>query len=230
MTASRPERRPQRRHRSTVYLPLLASLALPAGCGPESPLERVEHSGPITETFALSEFFTPSGHMGDGQTLGHITVDVGSPCKERPAGSRGDCYRFSYLPGALAWAGVYWVFPANNWGSRPGRSITGAAFKQVRFWVASELEGLAANFIVGGIADPTLPNRDRVSAVTSESVSREWKQVRLDIAGQDFNQVIGAFAWSLAYPATVDPTGTQPVVLYLDDVVWDTEPVPVPPP
>jgi hypothetical protein len=184
----------------------------------------VRRSGPLVETFPVSDVFTPSGYMGDGEVLGRLTASVDARCKDRPGGAQGDCYRFEYRRGAKGWAGVYWVYPANNWGSRPGRPIDGARFRQVRVRAASDSEGLATNFVVGGIADPTLPNRDRVGGATSEVIGRDWKQIRIDVSGQDFDHVIGAFAWSLAFPMNRDDEDA--VVLYLDDLVWDTEAVP----
>jgi hypothetical protein len=204
---------------------LLLVLAAALGCEAIDPRPPVSHAGTLDDRFAVSNFFTPSGHMGDGERAGRLQMDIQSPaCLPRPEGAAGDCYRFVYHPGDKQWAGVYWVYPANNWGSRAGRRVDGTRFKQVRLQAASATPDLVVNFIVGGIADPTLPNRDRVSAATSERLGPDWKLIRLDIAGQDFDRVVGALAWSLAYPQ--DWNGRDPVVLYLDDIVWDTDPVP----
>jgi hypothetical protein len=196
-----------------------------AGCEALELRPQVGSPGTLEDPFAVSNFFTPSGHMGDGELAGHIKMNVqNAACRERPPEASGDCYRFLYTPGVKDWAGVYWVYPANNWGSRAGRQVAGERFKQVRLQAASDTDDLPVSFVVGGIADPTLPNRDRVSATTSVRIGRDWQTIRLDIAGQDFDRVVGALAWSLAYPQGWDRT--QPVVLYLDDIVWDTDPVP----
>ena len=63
-----------------------------------------------------------------------------------------------------------------------------------------------------------------MGAITTERIGTEWKTIRLPIGGQQFDQVLGAFAWSLAYPMEYD--GKEPVVLYIDDLVWDTAPFP----
>ena len=202
-------------------------LAFLVGCEAVDLRPQVSRPGPLDSPFAVSNFFTPSGHMGDGERAGHLRMDVqNSACLDRPIDASGDCYRFVYTPGAKDWAGVYWVYPANNWGSRAGRQVLGERFKQVRLQAASDTPDLPINFVVGGIADPTLPNRDRVSATTSVRLAEAgvWQVVRLDISGQDFDRVVGALAWSLAYPKEWDRG--QPVVVYLDDIVWDTEAVP----
>lgn len=205
---------------------VLALVALAAtACEAFDLTPKVAHPGPLEAPFAVSNFFTPSGHMGDGERAGHLEVEVSNRhCLPRLPDAVGDCYRFVYRPGAKGWAGVYWVYPANNWGSRAGRRLEGAAFKQVHLVAASATPDLPINFVVGGIADPTLPYRDRVSATTSLRIGPDWQPIHLDISGQDFDQLIGALAWSLAYPKEWD--GVEPVVIYLDDIVWDTDPLP----
>ena len=135
----------------------------------------------------------------------------------------GDCYRFAYYPGDKRWAGVYWVYPANNWGSRAGRRIEGKRFNKVRFFAASATPDLLIGFYVGNISDSSLPHRDRVAGSTIVRIDTEWTPIEINVSGEDFDELLGAFAWSLAYPEDWD--GETPVVLYLDDLVWDTEPI-----
>lgn len=111
-------------------------------CGPADLRDNVETPGPISGPFAVSRFFTPSGFMGDGmgdlERADYLKVDVNEHCMPRPAGARGNCYRFVYeMAKEPRWAGVYWLYPANNWGSVPGRAI-GADFKRATFWAAGQ--------------------------------------------------------------------------------------------
>lgn len=95
--------------------------------------------GPLTETFAVSDYFAPSGYMGDGQYLGKLTGTPNSGCRPRAGQARGNCYAFTYLPNdndTDAWAGVFWVFPSNSWGSTRGRAVDVSRFKQISFWAA----------------------------------------------------------------------------------------------
>jgi hypothetical protein len=194
---------------------------LACGCGPRSEVDRIEEAGPITGPFAVSQYFSPSGHMGDGATVGHIVADIDEGCKERPSGARGDCYRFTYTPGSLLWAGVYWAYPANNWGSRPGRTMA-AKFTRVRLEAAASPGDFSIQLIAGGIQDRTLPYSDqfRVGSLP-QVVSTDWKQFEIDLSDQTFDTVIGAFAWVTAYPPDTDPSAVAPRVLYLDDLVWE---------
>jgi hypothetical protein len=118
---------------------VLAALTLGAlGCLPEL---NDPDRGPLTQTFAVSDYFAPSGFMGDGQYEGFMTMDVNQNCKKRPAGAQGDCYHFRYYmdpTSGFYWGGVYWVFPSNSWGSRPGYAFSPNNFKQVRFYAAVE--------------------------------------------------------------------------------------------
>lgn len=116
---------------------LLLVTALLVGCGPTDLAENVENPGPIAGPFPVSRFFTASGFMGDGMLPDFILADVDEHCLERPAGALGNCYRFTYNVGEQKWAGVYWQHPANNWGSRPGRSIA-TTFSDVRFSAAAK--------------------------------------------------------------------------------------------
>jgi hypothetical protein len=113
---------------ASISLPRIAALllALPlVACGPSDEADRAK-AGPIVGPFLVSNFFTPSGFMGDGAVPGRLTVDINRQCRTpRPVGAQGDCYRFVYRPGDVKWAGAFWVSPANNWGTEPGRDVIG---------------------------------------------------------------------------------------------------------
>lgn len=126
--------------------PLGASVCLAlalSGCGPVDGRDDIVELGPITRVpFAVSDFFTPSGHMGDGAKAGFITMNVGNDaCKTRTGGERGKCYDFDYRPGSNLWAGAYWVFPSNNWGTRNGRR-----FKPWRYEVVNGVGTLTQRY------------------------------------------------------------------------------------
>lgn len=107
------------------------------GCGPVDLAGNVQHAGPIDGPFAVSDYFSQSGFMGDGMLSGFLTASTNEECKARPPKAEGNCYRFSYELGSEKWAGSYFQYPANNWGSQPGRKIE-ATFQDVSFFIAAE--------------------------------------------------------------------------------------------
>jgi hypothetical protein len=136
--------------REKLAAALFLSLTVVA-CGPPDEASRAK-SGPIEGPFVVSNFFTPSGFMGDGAIPGRLTVGINEHCKEpRPAGAQGDCYHFLYTVGDVKWAGAYWVYPSNSWGTVPGRSVVGPVdhgpnpaggelrgYTRLRFWGAMD--------------------------------------------------------------------------------------------
>jgi hypothetical protein len=172
-----------------------------AGCLPS--ISDLDH-GPLTSTFAVSDYFTPSGFMGDGKYFGNLVGSTNQNCKQRPPGARGNCYRFTYYPNQVdtdAWAGVFWVFPANSWGSTYGHAIDMTKFTRVSFYAAIDaptpytVDGAPQPFngLVGGI-DPgaqfPLNYSDGADASTSAiigtTLTSEYKQFH--IALTDINK------------------------------------------
>jgi hypothetical protein len=80
--------------------------------------------------------------MGDGEFFGKLIGTTNEGCKPRAGLARGNCYAFTYWPndieGVDPWAGVFWAFPANSWGSTSGHAIDISKFKQISFWAAVE--------------------------------------------------------------------------------------------
>jgi hypothetical protein len=110
------------RVRKTVLSAFVLAFAA-GGCGPRALSENALHQGPLSGNFALSDYFTASGFMGDGENRGPLTVSRDADCAPRWPDADGSCFRFVYEAADLGWAGVYFQYPANNWGSEPGRAI-----------------------------------------------------------------------------------------------------------
>lgn len=128
--------RPALLGRSLPQWLLVSCGVLSASCGPSDLAGNVDRPGPLSGDFAVSDHFTASGFMGDGETSGFLSVRRDEGCPARPAGAEGSCFVFRYQPGESRWAGVYFQYPANNWGSQPGRDIAGS-YEKVRFSAAA---------------------------------------------------------------------------------------------
>ncbi len=168
-------------------LALAASALAMVACGPPDEASRVQ-SGPIQGPFVVSDFFTPSGLMGDGQYPGRVSEGINHNCKQpRPPGAQGDCYHFLYTVGDVKWAGAYWVFPSNSWGTVPGRSVVGPVdlgsdgkggefrgYTRVRVSMATDplpnppFIQIYAGGIDGSTAKPPQPFRDEACLVVKD--------------------------------------------------------------
>jgi hypothetical protein len=160
----------------------------------------------------VARSFVPSGYMGDGE-LGNqyarVTPVAGAMCRS----GNVPCIKVSYQRGSKGWAGVYWLHPANNWGTSPGRQIEGA--EKITFWAAGEKGGEIVEFKAGGILDK--PHSDSFEVTLgSVALSKEWKQYEIPLAGQSLKNVVGAFAWVAT--ADANPKG---LTFYLDAIRYE---------
>jgi hypothetical protein len=195
--------------------------------------------GPLDSTFAVSNIFTPSGFMGDGSTFKHLYMDVNKNCAPRPAGAQGYCYKFTYYkdtsPTGYSWAGVFWVFPANNWGTRKGHAMDTTKFHQLRLYAAIDLPKPLPEFAgrTDLVAEPPkffygnimgFKNTDDIGGQIYPKASEQLTQYRIPFPDANVPHVddslIGGFGWSIAFPGWADPN--TPLTVYVDDIVWDT--------
>ena len=66
----------------------------------------------------------------------------------RAGSGRGLCHAFTYTPGSVGWAGVFWQYPADNWGTELGRPVPAGA-KSVSFYAWSDAGGEVIQFGAG---------------------------------------------------------------------------------
>ncbi len=167
--------------------------------------------------------FTPTLWMGDAAVPGRVTLDE---CWPDESGT-GTVIRVGY-PTARSWAGVYWVYPPETVGDRPGGyDLRGAT--RVRFRVKGEgsLEGAWVRFLVGGVgyaADgnvilchkPVGPFPDSICPPLNRRVylTDNWQRVEIPLNGAprpNLRAVVGGFGWATDHPVT----------FLLDDVVFE---------
>ena len=195
--------------------------------------------GPLDNTFAVSDYYSSSGFMGDGANFRHLYQDVGENCAPRPANARGNCFTFTYYkdttPTGVGWAGVFWVFPGNNWGSRPGHAIDMTKFHSIHYWASIEYPpeppddvamGIVPDHanIVYGIQNNGFSNSDTVSDKIFPPMTNQMQEYWLPFPDGQLvspnDSLIGAFGWSIAFPSFAHPA--NPLVIHFDDIVWDT--------
>jgi hypothetical protein len=203
-------------------LALLASTALAAcSAGVDDTPDGVDPTPEdgVNPPFVVSTYYAPSGFMGDGSDGVSLVADTAG-CAPRPSGAEGDCYRFTYTPNSKLWAGVYWQFPANNWGAAEGKQIAPGA-TQVSFYAASAGGGETLKVTVGGIHDVTLQYSDTLKAAGEFPLTTTMTKYTVPLNGQTYDRVIGGFSWVVALPQGSDATTAKPVVVYLDNIMWE---------
>ncbi len=185
-------------------------------------------SGPTSIPFTVSDEFQPTGFMGDSPADFNAIVMASdsSQCPSpRVSGAVGACYSISWTPllaaGApSAWVGVYWQYPADNWGMMPGRTI-GAGASKVTFAAVGAAGGEQVQFLVGGInttpapADAGLSYADSFKASKLVTLTSSWATYEIPLTGDDYDQVIGGFAWSIT------ASSATPITFYVDDIQWE---------
>jgi len=160
---------------------------------------------------SVSNHFIPSGWMGD---YGDVKYEGAS--KEDPY--LGDtCVKVTYTAKGTQgarWAGVYWLNPANNWGSMDaGYDLSKAA--KLTFWARGAKGGeRIEEFKMGGIMGE-FSDSDSAS-IGPVILNKDWTQYTIDLKGKDLSFVIGGFCW--ATNADNNPDGA---IFYLDEIKYE---------
>ncbi len=196
---------------------LISAVVATAACAAKVD-QSLPDAAPPTLPLAISSVFAPSGYMGDGTSGTAVVADT--TCAPRPPGARGDCYHFTYTAGPMLWSGVYWQFPANNWGAAEGNAIPPGAAR-VAFYAAGKTGGEVLKIKVGGIRDAMLPYSDSISAEAAVTLTTTMTRYTVELGGKTYDKVIGGFSWATNYPEGTDPTTAAPIAFYLDDLVWE---------
>ena len=161
----------------------------------------------------VSNYFYPSGWMGNADA---IRYQGSFPGTYR---SYPDSIRITYTPppGDPTWAGVYWLFPENNWGN-VSTALDLQNVTKLTFLAKGEKGGEQAEFKVGGVgADKPYP--DSVQPEKSTGIvhlTTDWQEFTIDLTDRDLHHVVGGFCWAT-------DTGQNPggATIYLDDIRYE---------
>ena len=163
-------------------------------------------TGPTILPFAVDDWYGPSGYMGDGSSPGGIT-DETVCIRPRPSGWLGNCHLFTWTPGAMMWAGVYWQYPDGNWGDLPGLQIPSGA-TAIAFQAWGKVGGEKVSFVVGMMTpDGFALKKEGVVLGTAP------QQYTIDLAGTSYGRVVGGFGWTAE-------GSTTPITFNVDDIRW----------
>ncbi len=128
-------------------------------------------------------------------------------------GSQKVVIRITYDPGPTGWAGIYWQSPDGNWGTSPGRDLSGV--KKISFLVRGESGGEIVEFRAGGTKGK-FPDTF-VQSIGKSALSKGWERRTINLDGKDLSNVAGAFCWS----AAASDNKTSPIVFYIADLAFE---------
>ena len=198
-----------------------STLVSVVACGPTA---SSTFAGPLPVPFTVSDYFGPTGYLGDGASAQDVTVVtmVNNACPTRSPSPVGDCYSVTYTQGSVdatqGYAGVLWQYPLNNFGAYPGHTVTPGA-TLVSGFIRGASGGEKVSLEVGGTDDPTLPYHDSISVMGSAmTLTTDWQPFTIGLPGS-YGQVLCGFGWIVKAvpPGTAD---APPVVFYLDGIAW----------
>lgn len=172
-------------------------------------------SGNTSEAFyiyknyrAVENNFIPSGWMGDISAIS-FNDNWTSNCY-----SGSSCINISFEARGNNWAGVYWQDPENNWGYNPngGFDLTGCT--KITFKARGENGGENIEFFAGGI-NGTYGDSFSKTSTAYISLTQDWQEFTIDLAGKDLSHVIGGFGW-----VTNSDNNPQGATFYLDEIKY----------
>jgi hypothetical protein len=193
--------------------------------------------GPATPLpLVVDDFFAPSGYMADARngnaSMTPLTEMGDTTCDGQRAAetARGFCHIVTFTTFGtspeLAWGGVYWQYPGQNWGEQPGLHVEAGATK-IRFKARGDKGGEKVGFFAGGIGldgqshQPNAKSYDGFwisgDGENTKTLTTEWADYELDLTGKTYDKgVLGGFGWGLGLDGN-----TLPIKFYVDDIVWE---------
>ena len=158
--------------------------------------------------------FIPSGYMPTGECLLQDDAWINN-CVEGKTCIKA-VYDVDCSKKGRQWAGIYWLNPADNWGSKKGGyNLTGAT--KLFFWAKGDKGGeRIEEFKVGGVGiNQDYPDSDSAS-IGPVILTNEWKEYAIDLRGKDLSYISGGFAWA----ANVE-FNPESCVFYLDHIRYE---------
>lgn len=199
-------------------------LAMPGTGGNHGPDDMAMAATGAMLPFVVDTVFVTSGYMGDGSTAGTINMvpaksGDSTDCNGMRASTTaaGSCHVVTYAPpasGGMGWGGVYWQYPANNWGTKAGFAVPAGA-KKVTFQAKGAKGGEKVTFLAGGIVNAMSQYTDSIKATTTVTLTAAWATYSIDLSGQSYSSVLGGFGWTMTSMDAGASGG-----FFVDDIQW----------
>ena len=167
--------------------------------------------------FDVGLLYAPSGWQGETSAITVVSVNTDNL---RTGDADNKNIKWTYTANSLStWAGVAWQHPENNWGTAPGRKVTGAT--KVTVWAKGAVGGEIIDMSSGNSTYLTPPDpgkyKDTYYVQYTATLTTEWQKIELPIPeAADLSSVLIPFIWVVAAP-----TDKSATTFYIDDIRFE---------
>ncbi len=181
-----------------------------------------------TDVASAGNHFVHSAAMFGGVDSTELFDD--DACEDQPH-QGGTCIKYGFLGRGNDWGGFYRMngvlrgenaSPEPNWGTEPeaGLDLTGA--DELVFWARGANGGEQVEFFAFGVGwdsdagNPVEAHPDSSPKLSTQyiTLSKDWGQYSVVLAGVDLEYALGGFGWVTNAPRNSD----RDVVFYVDDI------------
>ena len=163
--------------------------------------------------------YKPSAWDGDFSLL-----ELDTNCTNNPKSNKY-CMKFTYYPRrkpVFHWVGVYWTFPAHNWGNIDGGfNLSGA--KEFSFWIKSKQGTGAVAVQIGGTYGRY--SDTECIAIGIIKFDKKWRKITIPIKKQyDMSHIGRGFAIMIRATDYMDIRKKlkvdEKIILYIDEIEY----------
>ena len=227
----------------TMILAVLTSIPLIAAAGDPSPDTASAYLANVMDQFhskffVYDDFLSAGNHFAErGQMCNPDDEDSVPPmdedCTTNPH-SGVNSIRCEFKAKRNNWGGWFFLngaMPAGssyaqlNWGDHPGSGHDLRGATRLSFWARGEKGGEKVKFFAFGVGrDPFSgasrkphPDSAPMRSTGYITLTAEWKEYSIDLAGLDLSHILCGFAWQTK--STINRF--QDIAFYLDDISYD---------
>ncbi len=152
---------------------------------------------PEGSALPIDGIFIPSGYMGNLENIKMEKVVAKS-------GSIRNYLKITLVNKSQGngWSGIYWQYPANNWGNKPGLNLY--LPKRLTFNARGEKGGEKTEFKIGGISGDFTDTINPAVSTGEIELTSAWKQYSINLEGKNLESVIGGFCCAASKDSNPD--------------------------
>lgn len=170
-----------------------------------------------TDQDAAGNHFAPTGWMPSSPPPQNQMDYYGDWLQMPHSGTTCIKVTTTFQAGGGTWAGIYWQYPDNNWGTVPnaGYDLTGA--DSIVFWAKGENGGERIEFFAFGITGTYGDSESRWPPMGSiTQLTSDWERHSINLSGKNLSYIIGGFAFAVSKASN----GGNDIMFYIDDIQY----------